>query len=141
MAHIASILEALIMRAIYLSLFPFAIISHFLIAKEYIFKILHQYTYDYLLIFYISIMFFYFVCFFKKNALEIAAYIITPYISSVISFLYTSIRISPQFITDNLLDSIAIGLFLPYIALYAWLLSIILITGRILLHCINKTTK
>lgn len=142
MVHIASILEALIMRAIYLSLFPFAIISHFFIAKAYVFKILHQYTYDYLLIFYISLMFFSFVFFLRRTLLlEIAVYIIAPYISSVISFLYTSIKISPQFIMNNLLDSIAIGLSLPYIALYAWLVSMILITGRALLFHINKTTK
>lgn len=130
------------MRAIYLSLFPFAIISHFFITKAYIFKILHQYTYDYLLIFYMSLIFFSFACFLKKTILlDIANYIITPYISSIISFIYVSIRFSPKLIMDNLLDSIAIGLSLPYIALYSWLLSMILITGRILLYYINKITK
>lgn len=142
MVHIASILEALIMRAIYLSLFPFAIISHFFIAKAYVFKILHQYTYDYLLIFYISLMLFSFLFFSRRTfLLEIAAYIISPYISSAISFIYISMQTSPQFIMNNLLDSIAIGLSLPYIALYAWLLSMILITGRVLLFYINKITK
>ncbi|SCM52832.1 hypothetical protein BN1044_02319 [Hafnia alvei] len=129
------------MRSIYL-LFPFAIISHFFIAKEYTFRILHQYTYDYLLIFYISLMFFSFAYFFKKTILwDIAIYIIAPYISSIISFIYISMRVSPQVVIDNFLGSIIIGLFLPYIALYAWVLSIILIAGRFFLHYTKKITK
>jgi hypothetical protein len=98
----------------------------------YIFKTLGHYTYDYLTVFYALFLISGIVFFLKKNiSIDMAFCIITPYASSVISFFYVSIKISSHVVINDLWSSVVIGSFLPYIALYAWFLSVVLIVERL----------
>lgn len=75
------------MRIARLSLLIFSIIIHFFIVKTYVFKTLNHYTYDYLTVFYVLFLISGIVSFLKKTIFMDAVFcVITPYISSVISF-------------------------------------------------------
>ncbi|HCT5823855.1 TPA: hypothetical protein OT171_004753 [Citrobacter sedlakii] len=130
------------MKMTNLSLLAGSIIIHFLSVKGYVFKVLNQYAYDYLEIFYVSSIIFGFVFLLKKTFLvDLLFCIAIPYISSMISFFCVSIQASPHVIMKDLWSSIIIGVSLPYIALYAWFLSAILIVGRIIIYCVRKSIK
>lgn len=125
------------MRKTRLSLLICSIIIHFFIAKIYIFKTFNHYAYDYLIVFYVIFLATGAIIFLKKSLfIDMIFSIVTPYISSVITFFYVTIKTSPYIVINNLWPSIIIGSVLPYIALYAWFLSVILIIERLGMHYI-----
>lgn len=128
------------MKMTNLTLLAGSIIIHFLCVKSYLFKTLNQHTYNYIAAFYILLMIFGFVFLLKRTFLADIIYcIMIPYISSIISFFCISIQASPNVVMNDLWSSIIISISLPYIALYAWFLSIILITGMITIYYIRKS--
>lgn len=130
------------MRIARLSLLIFSIIIHFFIVNTYVFKTLNHYTYDYLTVFYVLLLISGIMFFLKKTIFMDAVFcVITPYISSVINFFYVSIKTSPHVVINDLWSSIIIGSLLPYIALYAWFLSAVLIVERLGIYCLCKFIK
>jgi len=124
-----------------MKLFFCSIIIHFFLTKGYMFKVFNQYAYSYLGVFYISVMVFGFFLLKNNMLIDIIFLIAIPYMSSVISFFCISMQVSHQIVINNLWSSLIIGVSLPYIALYAWLLSMILIAFRVWSSYINKFIK
>ncbi len=84
------------MKIIRLLLLACSITIHFFIVKEHVFKIFNQHAYYFLFAFYVLIVFC-FLLFFKRSFIvDLIACMIIPYISSVISFLFLSMLISPH---------------------------------------------
>ncbi|GEM_PF-3574499 len=129
------------MRVIKLLLLGCSIIIHFVIAKDHVFKIFNQYTYYILFVFYILIALGFLLCFTKYFAVDMITCIITPYISSAISFFFLTMLISPHFMMNNLWSSIVVAMILPYFALYSWILSISLVIVRSGIYYLSKIIK
>lgn len=98
--------------------------------KGYVFRLLNKYAYCYLFVYYVLIVIGFFILFKKSIVVDVIICVMMPYVSSIISFLFVSMIILPHVVLNDLWSSFIISILLPYIALYSWLLSVLLIIAR-----------
>lgn len=104
-----------------------ALAAHLSIVYAFSFHALHRYFWLYIFLFYVFLSsFFMFRWFFFRSSkvFMIVLIIFGPYFASVLSDCFVLVFFFFDFLTHNLLNNLIAIIFMPYIALCAWFLSI-----------------